>query len=135
MAPGRSTEIISMIKWIRTSRLSVKKSLSLGVGVWIVNVDSVLGLSIIFTSISTTDSRKTHDGFYPDDFVDPFAFNTRAVALSGARARERFQYLRREYAKGCDICDASTQKVALSGTRVREQLRYSGHERAKDCDI
>ena len=28
MAQGRSTEIISMIKWIRTSRLSIKKSLS-----------------------------------------------------------------------------------------------------------
>ena len=29
MAQGRSTEIISMMKWIRTSRLSIKKSLSL----------------------------------------------------------------------------------------------------------
>ena len=28
MAQGRSTEIISMIKWIRTSRLSVKNSLA-----------------------------------------------------------------------------------------------------------
>jgi len=28
MAQGRSTKIISMIKWIRTSRLSVKNSLS-----------------------------------------------------------------------------------------------------------
>jgi len=28
MAQGRSTEIISMIKWIRTSRLSMKNSLS-----------------------------------------------------------------------------------------------------------
>ena len=31
MAQGRSTKIISMIKWIRTSRLSIKNSLSLGV--------------------------------------------------------------------------------------------------------
>ena len=29
MTPGRSTKIISMIKWIRTSRLSKKKSFSL----------------------------------------------------------------------------------------------------------
>ena len=29
MAQGRSTEIVSMIKWIRTSRLSKKNSLSL----------------------------------------------------------------------------------------------------------
>ena len=29
MARGRSTQIISMIKWIRTSRLSIKISLSL----------------------------------------------------------------------------------------------------------
>ena len=28
MAQGRSTEIITMIKWIRTSRLSIKNSLS-----------------------------------------------------------------------------------------------------------
>ena len=28
MAQGRSTEIISMIKWIRTSRLSIQNSLS-----------------------------------------------------------------------------------------------------------
>jgi len=28
MAQSRSTKIISMIKWIRTSRLSMKKSLS-----------------------------------------------------------------------------------------------------------
>ena len=28
MAQGRSTEIISMIQWIRTSRLSIKHSLS-----------------------------------------------------------------------------------------------------------
>jgi hypothetical protein len=28
MAQGRSTQVISMIKWIRTSRLSIKKSLS-----------------------------------------------------------------------------------------------------------
>ena len=28
MAPGRSTKVISMIKWIRTSRLSIKNSLS-----------------------------------------------------------------------------------------------------------
>ena len=32
MAQGRSTEIISMIQWIRTDRLSIKKSLSLRVG-------------------------------------------------------------------------------------------------------
>ena len=31
MAQGRSTEIISMIKWIRTRRLSIKNSLSLRV--------------------------------------------------------------------------------------------------------
>ena len=31
MAQGRSTKIISMIKWIRTSRLSIKNSLSLTV--------------------------------------------------------------------------------------------------------
>ena len=29
MAQGRSTQIISMIKWIRTSRLSTKNSLSI----------------------------------------------------------------------------------------------------------
>ena len=29
MAQGRSTEIITMIKWIRTSRFSIKNSLSL----------------------------------------------------------------------------------------------------------
>ena len=29
MAQGRSTRIISMIKWIRTSRMSIEKSLSL----------------------------------------------------------------------------------------------------------
>jgi len=29
MAQGRSTKIISMIQWIRTSRLSITKSLSL----------------------------------------------------------------------------------------------------------
>jgi len=29
MAQGRSTKIISMIQWIRTSRLSIKNSLSL----------------------------------------------------------------------------------------------------------
>jgi hypothetical protein len=29
MAQGRSTEIITMMKWIRTSRLSIKNSLSL----------------------------------------------------------------------------------------------------------
>ena len=43
MAQGRSTEIITMIKWIRTIRLSIKNSLSLpllrlgvdlGFGVW-----------------------------------------------------------------------------------------------------
>jgi len=33
MAQGRSTKIISMIKWIRTSRLSIKNSLSVGVQV------------------------------------------------------------------------------------------------------
>ena len=33
MAQGLSTKIISMIKWIRTSRLSIKNSLSLGCGV------------------------------------------------------------------------------------------------------
>ena len=33
MAQGRSTKIISMMKWIRISRLSIKKSLSLG-SVW-----------------------------------------------------------------------------------------------------
>ena len=33
MAQGRSTNIILMIKWIRTSRLSIKKSLSAGRGV------------------------------------------------------------------------------------------------------
>ena len=32
MAQGRSTKIISTIKWIRTSRLSIKNSLSLSVG-------------------------------------------------------------------------------------------------------
>ena len=32
MAQGRSTKIISMIKWIRTSRLVVKKELSLSEG-------------------------------------------------------------------------------------------------------
>ena len=32
MAQGRSTEIISMIKWIRTSRLSIKISITLGSG-------------------------------------------------------------------------------------------------------
>ena len=31
MAQGRSTKIISMIKWIRTSRCSIKNSLSWGV--------------------------------------------------------------------------------------------------------
>jgi len=31
MAQGRSTKIISIIKWIRTSRLSIKNSLSLRV--------------------------------------------------------------------------------------------------------
>jgi len=31
MAQGRSTKIISMIKWIRTSRLSIKNPLSLHV--------------------------------------------------------------------------------------------------------
>ena len=30
MAQGRSSEIISMIRWIRTSRMSIKNSLSLG---------------------------------------------------------------------------------------------------------
>ena len=30
MAQGRSTKIITMIKWIRTIRLSIKNSLSLG---------------------------------------------------------------------------------------------------------
>ena len=30
MAQGRSTKIISMIQWIRTSRLSIKNSLSRG---------------------------------------------------------------------------------------------------------
>ena len=30
MAQGRSTKIISTIKWIRTRRLSIKKSLSVG---------------------------------------------------------------------------------------------------------
>jgi len=34
MAQGRSTKIISMIKWIWTSRLSIKNSLSLGFIVW-----------------------------------------------------------------------------------------------------
>ena len=42
MAQGRSTRIISMMKWIRTSRLSIKNSLShsyvwglqLGLEVW-----------------------------------------------------------------------------------------------------
>jgi len=33
MAQGRSTKIISMIEWIRTSRLSIKKSLSGTAGV------------------------------------------------------------------------------------------------------
>jgi len=32
MAQGRSTNIISMIEWIRTSRLSIKNSLSRGWG-------------------------------------------------------------------------------------------------------
>ena len=31
MGQGRSTNVISMIKWIRTSRLSIKNSLSLRV--------------------------------------------------------------------------------------------------------
>ena len=31
MAQGRSTKIISMIKWVRSSRLSVKNSLSAGI--------------------------------------------------------------------------------------------------------
>jgi len=34
MAQGRSTKIISMIKWIWTSRWSIKNSLSLGFGLW-----------------------------------------------------------------------------------------------------
>ena len=33
MAQGRSTKIISMIKWIRTNRLSIKNSLSWQMGV------------------------------------------------------------------------------------------------------
>ena len=33
MAQGRSTKIISMIQWIRSSRLSIKNSLSSGFGV------------------------------------------------------------------------------------------------------
>ena len=32
MAQGRSAKIISMIQWIRTGRLSIKNSLSLGGG-------------------------------------------------------------------------------------------------------
>ena len=32
MAQGRSTEIISLTKWIRTSKLSTKNSLSVGCG-------------------------------------------------------------------------------------------------------
>ena len=39
MAHGRSTELVSMIKWIRTSRMSTKKSLS--VQVWEVGSGSV----------------------------------------------------------------------------------------------
>ena len=34
MAQGRSTKIISMIKWMRTSRLSMKNYLSLEFRVW-----------------------------------------------------------------------------------------------------
>ena len=34
MAQGRSTQIISMIKWIRTSRLSIKNSLSLQIAIF-----------------------------------------------------------------------------------------------------
>jgi len=34
MAQGRSTKIISMIKWSRTSRLSTKNSLSLKRAIW-----------------------------------------------------------------------------------------------------
>jgi len=34
MTQGRSTKIISMIKWIRTSRLSIQNSLSAALGQW-----------------------------------------------------------------------------------------------------
>ena len=39
MAQGRSTRIISMIKWIRTSRLSIKNSLC-----WLGNLDVLLAV-------------------------------------------------------------------------------------------
>ena len=46
MAQGRSTKIISMIKWIRDSRLSVKKSLFLALVEGVVTKVQVLGLII-----------------------------------------------------------------------------------------
>ena len=40
MAQGRSTIIISMIKWIRTRRLSIKKSLS-------PNLEGIFGVEVL----------------------------------------------------------------------------------------
>ena len=43
MVQGRSTKIISMIKWIRISKLSLKNSLSMGLGFEAVRVHFASG--------------------------------------------------------------------------------------------
>jgi len=55
MAQGRSTKIITMIKWIRTSRLSIKKSLSRNVGV---------GLEALRHALTAADLDEFEDAAY-----------------------------------------------------------------------
>ena len=57
MAHGRSTKIISIIKWIRTSRLSIKNSL-LNVAVLVeAVVELVVEILIVITRFLVSDSR------------------------------------------------------------------------------
>ena len=59
MAQGRSTKIITMIKWIRTSRLSIKNSLS--------NVNHARGLNTSTFDVFKGKSPKvTCARFYAD---------------------------------------------------------------------
>ena len=61
MAQGRSTQIISMINWIRTSRLSIKKSLSGSVDLAdeVVDVADVEGAELVKTCALTHSHAHT----------------------------------------------------------------------------
>jgi len=71
MAQGRSTKVISMIKWIRTSRLSIKNSLALQ--------EDELTLILIIVMIWWT-------GLAPWEFEFPFPGSLISTFRAGGRA-------------------------------------------------